>query len=61
MEAEIEVLDLLRMACATLRTSKRRPELWAAAAKKEIELMAEIARLRTEAEPLLQPTGTGRG
>lgn len=62
MNAEIELLEILRMTCATLRISKKRPDLWEAAARKERELMAEIDRLKTEDAPLLQPllqsTGT---
>lgn len=58
MNAEIEVLQLLRTACAAIRVGKKRPELWEAAARKEREIMAEIDRLKAEAEPLLQATET---
>jgi hypothetical protein len=59
MNPEIEILELLRQTCAGLRISKKRPDLWEAAAKKEREIMAEIARLKAEAEPLLHTADAG--
>jgi hypothetical protein len=60
MNPDIEVLELLRATCGSLRVSKKRPELWEAAARKEREIMAEIEDLKAKAEPLLQAVG-GRG
>lgn len=53
MNPEIEVLELLRATCASLRVSRKRPELWEAAAKQEKKIMAEIAEAKRVAEPLL--------
>jgi hypothetical protein len=61
MDPEIEILELLRATCAALRIGKKRPELWEVAARKERELMAEIAKLKSEKEPLLQPVEVGGG
>jgi hypothetical protein len=61
MNAEIEVLELLRTACASLRVSRKRPELWEAAAKQEKILMAQIEKAKTDAEPLLQAAGAHAG
>jgi hypothetical protein len=53
MNPEIEVLELLKASCAAIRISKKRPDLWEAAARKERELMEEIKRAKAHAEPLL--------
>lgn len=54
MNSEIEILELLRAACAALRSGRKRPDLWEAAAREEKRLMARIDALKAEAEPLLQ-------
>lgn len=52
--ADIEVLELLKAACASIRVGKKRPDLWEAAARRERALIAEIEKAKAEREPLLQ-------
>lgn len=53
MNPEIEVLELLRATCASLRVGRKRSDLWEAAARQEKKLMAEIEELKRKDAPLL--------